>query len=165
MAETKHGGVQIREVALTEEILSELTEFSRDWENEHSTWGYRKNGREDIEGMRVFLARENGRTIGYLFGKAFVPKNMYSVIPREKTCFEIEELYVIPSERSRGVGRALFEFTENAVRDEAEYITLSTATKNWRAILNFYITELGMEFWSARLFRKIETNKTDGTAD
>ena len=31
-----------------------------------------------------------------------------------------------------------------------------TATKNFRAILRFYIDELGMAFWSARLYKKIE---------
>jgi hypothetical protein len=33
---------------------------------------------------------------------------------------------------------------------------LSTATKNARAILHFYLDELGMEFWSARLFKSLE---------
>jgi hypothetical protein len=33
---------------------------------------------------------------------------------------------------------------------------LTTATKNFRAILHFYIDELGMDFWSARLFKKIK---------
>lgn len=30
-----------------------------------------------------------------------------------------------------------------------------SATRNWKAILHFYIEELGMEFWNARLFKKI----------
>ena len=37
---------------------------------------------------------------------------------------------------------------------------LSTATKNWRAILHFYIDELDMRFWNARLFRRI-TDKAE----
>ena len=36
-----------------------------------------------------------------------------------------------------------------------DYIMLSTATKDYRRILHFYIDELGMDFWYARLFRKI----------
>ena len=45
---------------------------------------------------------------------------------------------------------------ENAVKNEAEYMVLSTATKNWRAIFHFYLDELEMTFWSARLFKKIK---------
>ena len=61
--------------------------------------------------------------------------------------FEVEEIYVIPEKRSKGIGEALFRYTENTVKTEAEYIVLSTATKNWRAIFHFYIDELNMQFW------------------
>ena len=70
-------------------------------------------------------------------------------------CFEVEELYVVPERRSQGVGRALFEQVSQIVSAEAQYILLSTATKNWRAILHFYIDELGMTFWNARLYKKL----------
>ena len=70
--------------------------------------------------------------------------------------FEIEELYVVPSHRSEGIGRSLFHFAEQAVKTTGiEFIMLSTATKNYKSILHFYIDELGMDFWSARLFKKL----------
>jgi hypothetical protein len=50
----------------------------------------------------------------------------------------------------------LFKYVEQEVKNEAEYMVLSTATKNWKAIFHFYIDELDMQFWSARLFKKIE---------
>ena len=37
---------------------------------------------------------------------------------------------------------------------EADYLTLSTATKDFQAVLHFYIDLLGMDFWSARLVKK-----------
>lgn len=70
--------------------------------------------------------------------------------------FEVEEVYVIPSMRSKGIGAELFRFAENAVRTETNLILLSTATRNWRSIFHFYIDELGMEFWNARFFKKID---------
>lgn len=70
-------------------------------------------------------------------------------------CFEIEELYVKPMYRNHGVGRKLFRYVEKEVTDGVDVIWLSTATKNFQAILHFYIDELGMEFWNASLFKKV----------
>ena len=50
----------------------------------------------------------------------------------------------------------LFHDVEQAVKAAGiEFIMLSTATKNYKSILHFYIDELGMDFWSARLFKKL----------
>ena len=147
--------MEISEVKPTGETLNTLIAFSRDWEAERSCWGYRANGPEDIEGNRVFMAWEEGAPVGYLFGHASRAKQMTSVAPDGTPIFEMEELYVVPEQRSRGIGRALFDRAAEAVAGEAEYIFLSTATKNWKSILHFYIEELGMEFWSARLFKKL----------
>ena len=147
---------EMREAPLTEELLERLIALSVDWEEENSCHGYRRNTAEDIEGNRIFLAETEGETLGYLFGHGERTEKASSVMPAGTACFEVEELYVRPSFRSRGVGAALFRFAEEAVRGEAAYMMVSTATKNWRAILHFYLEELGMDFWSARLFKKIE---------
>ena len=148
--------ITFQEAALTDKVMAELIRLSQDWESEKSCYGYRANGQDDIEGNRIFTAEENGEMIGYLFGHCFKSKNMSSIMPEGSDCFEVEELYVIPSRRSTGIGRKLFEFASDAVRSEAEYMVLSTATKNWQAILHFYLDELGMEFWNARLFKQIK---------
>ncbi len=145
----------IRETALNDTVLAELIRMSEDWEAENSCYGYRANERSDIEGNRIFLAEESGKIVGYLFGSVRESKNMKSVMPEGTSIFELEEIYVVPGRRSQGIGEKLFRYAENAVRTDAEYIVLSTATKNRKAIFHFYIDELGMEFWSARLFKKI----------
>ncbi len=143
-----------RERELDKALLAELIELSRDWEAEQSCCGYRANTAEDIEGNRIFTAEENGRLIAYLFGYHEKSKGS-SVISEGTAVFEVEELYVRPDCRSRGIGRKLFAFAESAVKDQADYILLSTATKNFRAILHFYVDELDMSFWNARLFKRI----------
>ncbi len=147
---------QIREAALTPALLEELIALSADWEAEQSCRGYRKNSAADIEGNRIFLLEGEGKILGYLFGHREQTEKDSSVMPAGTPCFEVEELYIRPEVRNRGLGSALFRFAEEAVRDEADYMMVATATKNWRAILHFYLEELDMEFWSARLFKKLE---------
>ena len=145
----------VKEVALTEKIIEQLISFSEDWENENCCYGYSKNNLDDIMGNRVFLAYEGGIIVGYLFGCEKVTDHTTSVYQAGTRYFEIEELYVKPSFRSQGIGKKLFQYVEREVAPKADMIMLGTASKNFRAILHFYIDELGMEFWSARLFKKI----------
>ncbi len=149
----------IQETTLTDDVLSQLIRFSEDWAAEESCWGYRANTVSDIEGNRIFMASEDDRPIGYLFGKMEHSENMKSIMPEGTPYFEVEELYVVPQCRSKGIGSALFDYAMKSVSEEAEFMVLSTATKNWKAIFHFYIDELGMDFWSARLFKRIRHDK------
>ncbi len=148
--------MRVYEAELTDRCVGTLIALSEQWAAEGSCWGYRANSRADIEGNRVFLAEGDEGVLGYLFGHGSAAKKASSVMPEGTPYFEVEEIYVLPEARSRGIGRALFRYAEDAVRGEAEYVMLSTATKNWRAILHFYVDELGMDFWNARLFKRIE---------
>jgi len=145
----------IREEPLSEALLADLIALSVDWAAEESCHGYRANERADIEGERIFTVREDGALIGYLFGHMEHARETSTVAAAGTPYFEVEELYVRPERRSQGVGAALFRFAEGALRGETTLLMLGTATKNWRAILHFYLDELDMEFWSARLFKRI----------
>ena len=146
----------IQEVQLNNDVLAQLIALSVDWEQEGCCYDYRRSGPADIEGNRVFLALDGEQTIGYLFGHMETEKDMGPICSAGTAFFEVEELYVCPERRSQGVGKALFQHVENDVKDTAAFIMLGTATKNFRAIMHFYIDELGMEFWCARLFKRLK---------
>ena len=62
-----------------------------------------------------------------------------------------------PARRSEGIGRRLFALAEESARKAGlRQLMLSTATKDWKRVLRFYLDELGMEFWNARLFKRLE---------
>lgn len=147
--------MEIQEELLSEGLTEELIALSRDWEGEDSCRGYRENGPEDLAGNRIFTAREDGALVGYLFGAVCRAEKDSSVMEKDAPYFEVEELYVVPERRSQGIGRQLFTSAEKALRGGSRWILLSTATKDWRKILHFYLDELGMDFWSARLFKKL----------
>lgn len=143
------------ETELTPAVLEVLLKMSADWAAENSCRGYFANELSDIEGNRIFLAMEEENPVGYLLGHISRSERDSTVMAAGTPFFEVEELYIVPAHRSQGAGSALFRYVEERVSEETEYILLSTATKNWKAIFHFYIEELGMEFWNARLFKRI----------
>lgn len=148
--------MEYSELLPDKELVQKLIALSSSWEDEQSCRGYVKNSAEEITGNRVFAARINGEIIAYLFGNTETAAHSTSVMPQGTVYFEVDELYVRPEYRSSGIGRQLFRLMEDTVRNErCEFILLSTSSKNYKSILHFYIDELGMDFWSARLFKKI----------
>lgn len=145
-----------KEAELTEAVLNSLLNLSLDWEKENNVYGYRHNEKADIIGNQIFIAEDDGKIIGYLFGKMKTAENITSIIPDDTPIFAVDELYVKSTLRSKGIGKKLFLFAENKVKNAgAKYILLNTANKNYKSILHFYIDEVDMNFWNAGLFKKI----------
>lgn len=146
----------VKEIILTDDIVEKLIHLSTEWQNEDISYGYRANGKEDIIDKHVFVIEENNEIMAYLFGHIKKQENDTSVIKKDTTYFEIDELYVQKMYRSLGLGKKLYHYLEDKLKKEnIHYILLTTSTKNYKSVLHFYIEEIGMEFWSARLFKKI----------
>ena len=145
--------MKIKEVEANRHI-NDLIELSALWEAENNCRGYVKNGADEFEGKRVFMSFYGKKVTGYLFGGGEKAKRSSSVMPDGTEYFEVDEIYVLPEYRGKGIGKKLFEYAENALKDEYGFIMLSTAAKDYKKILHFYIDLLGMDFWSARLFKK-----------
>ncbi len=135
--------------------IKRLLELSLMWEKEESCYGYRANTEDDLQDCYI-LAAYDDELIAYIYGKEEVQDKQTSVIDKNMHYFEIEELYVHPSYRSHGIGKQLMESLEKELKKKGlEMMMLSTATKNWKAIMHFYIDEIGMNFWSARLYKRL----------
>lgn len=147
--------MEIREAGLEACLAETLMELSGEWEAEGTCRGYGKNEYADLEGRRIFLAEEAGKVVGYLFGRRVRAERSDSVMQEGTAYFEVEELYVRPAHRSQGIGSALFRFMETQMEPDLKYIRLAAAARDYQAVLRFYIEEMGMEFWSAVLFKKL----------
>ncbi len=147
--------IGIKKCELDDRNIKAVIALSKEWESEDLTYGYCANDKNDLIGNDLFLAYSDAQIIGYLFGKCSVLNEAITPIDKGSKCFDINEIYVKEKYRSQGIGKALFEYTENYHKQNVDYITLSTATKNYKSILYFYIEKMDMSFWSAKLFKKI----------
>lgn len=138
---------------LDPDTVEQLIEMSRLWEAEGCSYGLRANTREDLM-EPLYVALDGERMVGYIFGKFYKTERRTSYIRIGEKCFSVEELYVLPDYRSKGIGRKLFSLLEAEVKDQAAYLTLATSTKDYRKVLRFYTEEAGMRFHDAFLIKE-----------
>ncbi len=139
---------------LDENLANELIELSKKWQEEECSWGIIANTQEDLR-EPLFVAADGKKIVGYIFGHSYITENKTSYIELGSKCFMIDEIYVLPSYRNKGIGKELFKLMEKHVKESCNYLTLSTSTKNYKSILHFYIDELDMNFHSAFLIKEM----------
>ena len=125
--------IEIKKCELDDRNIKAVIALSKEWESEDLTYGYCANDKNDLIGNDLFLAYSDAQIIGYLFGKCSVLNEAITPIDKGSKCFDINEIYVKEKYRSQGIGKALFEYTENYHKQNVDYITLSTATKNYKS--------------------------------
>ena len=103
---------------------------------------------------RVLVAEADGLLVGFAAGATHVSGGT-AVTPEGTPCFEVEDLYVAPDARGRGVGGLLLErLLEDAVRDGARQAVVYSASKDVRRVLKFYEGH-GFSPWFVQLFRDL----------
>ena len=138
----------------TGDTAKQLIELSILWAEEDCCYGIIANEEADLSDPLV-VALDGDRIVGYCFGHYYRQEKSTSAIPAGSNCFGLDELYVLPDYRDRGIGRVLYTQLENAVSGNCAYLTLTTSTKNYKAILKLYVEELGMCFHNAFLFKSL----------
>ena len=111
--------------------------------------------RENSAHSRFFLALDGEKIVGYAFGHAYEKEKKTDTIPVGSRCFDVDELYVLPAYRSRGVGGRLFQAVEAYAKTQGDFLTLATSTKDYKRVLHFYAEQNGMDFHDAYLTKKL----------
>ena len=145
---------EFRKATLSEEnIVKQLLDLSKMWVDEDCSFGMVANSKEDLH-EPLYIALDKDQVVGYIFGKFFIEKEKRSFVEIGDPCFEVEELYVIPSYRNQGIGKTLFSLLEKEVKDQVKYIVLATSTKDYQRTLKFYTKDNDMTYHSAFLIKK-----------
>ena len=141
-------------------LLSDLIALSAEWAGEGSCAGYYANDADEYFDKELYVARADGRTVGYALGhiKVLEEKTSYNAVGEK--AFELDELFVTEAFRGRGIASALFRFAETDLRDRVDVIGLTAASKHYKQLLKLYIEELGMSFNHALLVKR--TKETEG---
>lgn len=147
--------IKIEKAELDEKTINELCELSRIWMEEDISWGILANTKEDLK-EPIYIAKDDKRIIGYSFGSCYESTKKFAGMEVGSKCFEVNELYVLPEYRSRGIGRQLYSDLVDEMSKKVDFITLSTSTKSYTQILKFYCEDLGLTFHDAFLFSKVK---------
>ncbi|MDO4741131.1 MAG: GNAT family N-acetyltransferase [Eubacteriales bacterium] len=148
------GEIAIREA--TPEEAQDIIALTGVWEQENITYGLRKDTPEDLDGCRLWVARREEKTVGFVAAREETSKRRSSILEENERYLEIEELYVLPEERKLGLGDMLFKQAEDYARSAGyRHVLLSTATKDTAAMMRFYVKKQGMTVWSMRMFKEL----------
>lgn len=137
------------------EDMPALLALSRAWAAEGITYGYSPTDREAFAGYRCWVAEADGEVVGYAGGEADTARRNIEIQQAGERYFELEELYVCPACRGRGVGRLLLaRVEEDARREGLAQLMLNAANRDHAPLLRFYLRE-GMTPHSFRMFKKL----------
>ena len=148
---------------LDPDTASQLIDLSKVWVHENCCSGMVVNEASDLQ-EPLAVALEGERIVGYIFGHYYDQPRNSSYAAVGAPCFSVDELYVLPEFRGHGIGKKLFRMMEQLVTEHCDCMTLTTSTKNYRAILKLYIEELGMCFNSAFLVKQMPGAQKEETS-
>ena len=134
--------------------VNEVTRLQAEWAEENITYGQTPASAQEIAGKLgpfFYVALSDSRISGFVYGTERVSEGL-AVIPKGERYLEIDELYVRPEFRNRGLGGTLMEALVRAARDRGiERFKAYSASKEFDRILAFYRRH-GFRPWYAEMF-------------
>lgn len=131
--------------------------LQKQWESEDITWGYRSNTLEELHSFSheiMLIAEEHGTAVGYIIAQTL--KSKWPVMmPIGQEYLSIEDIYVRPEFRERGIGEGLIGELEKHAKDmHISYIKIFSSTKDIEGVYRFY-KKCGFYSWNIEMLKKI----------
>ena len=146
----------IRKEEFSKELVEKLIPLSTIWKKERITNGLVENTVLDFLEKDIYVVYDNSFIIGYALGKIYKEDEAAPTIEKDSIVYDIEEFYILPTFRNQLIGSKLYQYIETSVKDKVDVIQLVSATKDYKRALHFYIDMLGMDFFAAKLFKKVK---------
>ena len=145
--------MQVEYRRATEEDLEQVAILYGQWEREGPTRGLIADTSEDLRirmGPYFLVAYLNDRIIGFSIAREI--SEDVCVFPAGEGYLVLDDLYVAPGYRGKGIGSALVRAIMEIGRCRGVHrITTYSANKDWQPTLKFY-EKFGFEVWSLALF-------------
>lgn len=137
----------------TRDDLDTILQMMEDWVAEDITWGQQATVRDYLEkqiGPLFLVAEHATKIIEYTFGNVVASP---LAVFRDDPYLNIEEIYVIPIERCRGIGGVLLTaLMKGAEETGVHQFHVFSATKDQDRIAAFYERH-GFRTWGTQLYR------------
>ncbi|MHA2283828.1 MAG: N-acetyltransferase family protein [Promethearchaeota archaeon] len=139
--------------AATRDDIDVVLRMAREWVIEDITWGQQAVARDYLKariGGYFLVAEQSEVIVGYIFGDIVATP---LAVFHDSPYLNIEEIYVVPTERSCGIGGALLKALIRATEDAGVYqFHVFSGTKDQNRIVAFY-EHHGFRTWGTQLYR------------
>ena len=138
--------------------IEEILQLDRHWEQENIAHNFIFISREEfIACLERFpeyflIAESGGHIVGYINGSVQTGKKV-AVIPEQESYLEIDNIYVKPEFRNKGIGGKLMKrLLETAAQNGIQRFFVSSDSKEMDKVLNFY-RGYGFKLWYIQMFK------------
>lgn len=136
--------------------INSIVSLNKDFVKENCCNGMVEDDAEYLKTKNIAVAKNGEEVVGYCYGEFEIKNRDTSMFKKGQKSFYIEELYVSKSFRNKNIGKMLYDFIESFAKENGCNIIETTAvSKNYKALLKFYIEKSDMCFWSASLVKQL----------
>lgn len=121
--------------------INDVFQLHQDWANEQITYGQVATEREQLVeslGPQFYVAVDDGGTVGFAYGSTRVSEDLAIMIEGERY-FEVDELYVKPNHRGKGIGGKLLDYLIEACKETGiQRFKVYSASKDLDGAMRLY---------------------------
>lgn len=135
-----------------------IANLQKQWESEAITYGFIADSDDDILAYNrdyFYIALDGENVIGYVTGEVKVndKDNYMNVFPLNTEYLQVNDLYIAPTYRSKGIGVEFITIVEEKSKvNGIEHIFLSSATIDAESVRRFY-EKNGFKIWTTTFFK------------